>query len=93
MHGPLRLRGIATGAVHPVVAKRSTRSSDASCQIYQHSETNVMHFLFSLLRIKSLYTFRTYLLILRERCTSGTLYIACVLCFAATKTFFQVILR
>jgi hypothetical protein len=29
--------------------------------LYQYSETNVMHFLFSLLRIKGLYTFRTLL--------------------------------
>jgi hypothetical protein len=34
---------------------------------YQYSATNVMHFLFNLLRIKSLYMFEHYLLILRRR--------------------------
>jgi hypothetical protein len=29
--------------------------------VYQYSETNVMHFLFNLLRIKGLYVFRTLL--------------------------------
>jgi hypothetical protein len=29
--------------------------------VYQYSETNVIHFLFSLLRIKDLYTFRALL--------------------------------
>jgi hypothetical protein len=32
--------------------------TDRASQFYQHSETNVMHLLFSLLRIKSLYVFR-----------------------------------
>jgi hypothetical protein len=35
----------------------------------QYSETNVMHFLFSLIRIKSLYMF--YLLILRRHHTAA----------------------
>jgi hypothetical protein len=37
--------------------------SDANCEIYndQYSETNVMHFLFNLLRIKGLYVFRALL--------------------------------
>jgi hypothetical protein len=34
--------------------------------VYQYSETNVMHFLFSLLRIKSLYMFRALLAHLQE---------------------------
>jgi hypothetical protein len=29
--------------------------------VYQYSETNVMYFLFSLLRIQGIYTFRTLL--------------------------------
>jgi hypothetical protein len=33
----------------------------ASCQLNQYSETNVMHFLFNLLRIKGLYMFRALL--------------------------------
>jgi hypothetical protein len=32
-----------------------------SYQLYQHSETNVMYFLFNLLRIKGLYMFRALL--------------------------------
>jgi hypothetical protein len=73
--------------------------------IYQYSETNVMHFLFTLLRINGLYMFRALLAHPQEslnkrnfvccvcvmsvgctrigvevRCTSGTSYIACVLC-------------
>jgi hypothetical protein len=39
----------------------------------QYSETNVMHILFNLLRIKGL-----YLLILRRCCTNGAWSIACV---------------
>jgi hypothetical protein len=42
-----------------------TKESDSSLGriswIYQYSETNVMHFLFSLLRIKGLYIFRVLL--------------------------------
>jgi hypothetical protein len=48
--------------------------------VYQYSETNVTHFLFSLLRIKTSTCFEHYMLILRRRPTSGTWYIACVLC-------------
>jgi hypothetical protein len=54
--------------------------------VYQYSETNVMHFLFSLLRIKGLYMFRALLAHPRRRCTSDTWYIACILCqLAATS--------
>jgi hypothetical protein len=35
--------------------------------ISQYSETNVIHFLFNLVRIKGLYIFEHYLLILRRR--------------------------
>jgi hypothetical protein len=38
----------------------------------QYSETDVMHFLFSLLRIKGLYVFRALLAILRRPFTNGT---------------------
>jgi hypothetical protein len=48
--------------------------------VYQYNETNVMHFLFNLLRIKDLTCFKHYLFILRRRYTSGTWYVACVLC-------------
>jgi hypothetical protein len=46
----------------------------------QYNETNVMQFLFNLLRIKAYTCFEHYLLILSRRYTSGTWYIACVLC-------------
>jgi hypothetical protein len=39
-----------------------------------------MHFLFNLLGIKGLYTFRASLAHPQEALTSGTWYIACVLC-------------
>jgi hypothetical protein len=39
----------------------STVTNRASWCVYQYSETNVMQFLFSLLRIKGLYTFRALL--------------------------------
>jgi hypothetical protein len=48
--------------------------------IYQYSETNVMHYLFNLLRIKASTYFEHYLLILRRLYTNGTCSIACVLC-------------
>jgi hypothetical protein len=44
---------------------------------YQHNETNVMHFLFNLLRLNALKCFEHYLLILRRRYTNGNWYIAC----------------
>jgi hypothetical protein len=56
---------------------------------YQYSETNVMHFLFNLLRIKGLYVFRSYVLILRRSYTNSTWYIACVLCQRNTPTLVQ----
>jgi hypothetical protein len=46
----------------------------------QYSKTNVMHFLFNLLRIKGLYMLEHYLLILRRYYINGTWYIVCVLC-------------
>jgi hypothetical protein len=53
-------------------------------QHHQYSQTNVTHFLLSLLRIKGLYTFRALLAHLQEALHKGTWYIACVLCqFAA----------
>jgi hypothetical protein len=59
-------------------------------KICKYSETNVMHFLFSLLRIKSLYMFRALLAHLQEVLHNGTWYIACVLCqLAAPGLEFQ----
>jgi hypothetical protein len=53
--------------------------------VYRYSETNVMHFLFSLLGIKGLYMFRTLLAHPQEALHNDTWYIACVLCqLAAT---------
>jgi hypothetical protein len=55
--------------------------NDWPCTIvYQYSETNVMHFLFSLLRIKGLYMFRALLAHPQEALHNGTWYTACVLC-------------
>jgi hypothetical protein len=55
--------------------------------VHQYSETNVMHFLFNLLRINGLYMFRPLLAHPQEALHSGTWYIACVLCqLAATRT-------
>jgi hypothetical protein len=51
--------------------------------VYQYSKTNVMHFLFNLLRIKGLLCFEHYLLIFRRRCANSTWHIACVLCLLA----------
>jgi hypothetical protein len=48
--------------------------------VYQYNEPNVMLFLFNLLRIKASTLFEHYMLILRRRYTSGTWYIASVLC-------------
>jgi hypothetical protein len=45
-----------------------------------YNETNVMHFLCNLLRIKGLYMFRTLLAHPQESLQSGTWYSACVLC-------------
>jgi hypothetical protein len=40
---------------------RWRENSSETCRSYQYSETNVMHFLFNLLRIKGLYMFRAIL--------------------------------
>jgi hypothetical protein len=48
-------------------------------KLHKYSETNVMLFLFSLLRRVST-CFEHYLLILRRRYTNGTWYVASVLC-------------
>jgi hypothetical protein len=48
--------------------------------LVQYSKTNVMQFLFNLLRIKGLYCFEHYFRIVRRRYRSGTSYTACVLC-------------
>jgi hypothetical protein len=54
--------------------------------VFQYSETNVMHFLFSLLRIKGLYMFRVLVAHPQEMKHNGTWYTACVLCqLAATR--------
>jgi hypothetical protein len=50
------------------------------CIHSQHSETNVMHFLFILLRIKGLYIFRALLAYPQEALHKRHLCIACVLC-------------
>jgi hypothetical protein len=42
-------------------------------EAYKYSETNVMHFLFSLLRIKGLYAFRELLAHLQEALHKGNL--------------------
>jgi hypothetical protein len=48
--------------------------------VYQYIETNVVHFLFSLLRIKGLYMFRPLLTHPQEVLHSSTWYNACMLC-------------
>jgi hypothetical protein len=53
--------------------------------VHQYSETNVMHFLFSLLRINGIYMFRALLAHPQEALQSGTWYIACVLCQLAAS--------
>jgi hypothetical protein len=56
--------------------------------IYQYHRTNVMHFLFSLLRMNASTCFEHYLLIPRRRATSNTWYVACMLCkLAAAGNF------
>jgi hypothetical protein len=54
--------------------------------VLQYSETNMMNFLYSLLRLKSLYMLRELRAHLQEALHNGTWYIACVLCqLAATR--------
>jgi hypothetical protein len=54
--------------------------------VYQYSKTNVMLFLFNLLRIMGLYVFQALLAHPQKVLTSGTWYIASVLCqLAATR--------
>jgi hypothetical protein len=56
-----------------------------TAMIDQYSKTNLTHFSFNFLRIKASTCFEHYFLILTRRYTSGTWYIACVLCqLAAT---------
>jgi hypothetical protein len=52
-----------TGLFHvaPLRTRRSLKNISLREWIYQYSETNVMHFLFSLLRIKGLYVLRALL--------------------------------
>jgi hypothetical protein len=72
---------------HPTlcnVPEERRHQRDIVCQC---NETNVMHFLFSLLRINASTCFERYLLIFRRRCISGTWYIACVLCQLAAPEF------
>jgi hypothetical protein len=54
-------------------------SAQVTSNLHQYNETNVMHFLFNLLRINVSTCFKHYLLILRRRCTSRTWCIVCVL--------------
>jgi hypothetical protein len=51
-----------------------------SVELHQYSETNLMHFLFSLLKIQCLLCFKHYLPILRRSYTNGTSYTVCMLC-------------
>jgi hypothetical protein len=53
---------------------------DRASQYISTVKSNVTHFLFNLLRIKGLYTFRTLLDYPQESLHSGTWYIVCVLC-------------
>jgi hypothetical protein len=46
----------------------------------QYSESNVMHFLFNLLKIKGLYMFQALLVHPQEALHKRHLYIVCVLC-------------
>jgi hypothetical protein len=58
--------------------------------MYQYSETNVMYFLFNLLKeLRASTCFEHYLLILRRCYTNDTWYIACVLCQFATPGLMQ----
>jgi hypothetical protein len=57
--------------------------------VYQYSETNMMHFLFNLLRIKGLYMFRALLAHPQEVLHNVTWYIACVLCQLAEPGLVQ----
>jgi hypothetical protein len=60
--------------------------------VYQYNETNVMHFLFSLLRIKDPYTFRALLAHPQEVLNERHLYIACVQCqLAVPRLQFHII--
>jgi ABC-type thiamin/hydroxymethylpyrimidine transport system permease subunit len=65
---------------------KNSKSKGFILKLHQYSKTNVMHFLFSLLGIKSLYMFPASLTHPQEAFTKGTWYIACVLCqLAATR--------
>jgi hypothetical protein len=48
--------------------------------VYQYNETNMMHFSFSLFRIKGLYMFQPLLAHLQKALHNSIWYIACVLC-------------
>jgi hypothetical protein len=53
--------------------------------IFQHSNTNEMHFLYSIYyELTASTCYEHYLLIFRIRCTNNTWCIACVLCLLAT---------
>jgi hypothetical protein len=56
---------------------------------YQYSETNVMHFVFNLLRIKGLCMFRALLAQLHEDCTNGTWYVYCMRVMSVSCTLVQ----
>jgi hypothetical protein len=60
-----------------VISRKSCRLK--AFIIYQYSKTNVMHFLFSLLRIMDLYMFRALLAHPQEALHHDTWYTACVL--------------
>jgi hypothetical protein len=55
--------------------------------VYQYIETNVMHFLFNLFRIKGLYMFWALPAHPQKVLKNGTWYIACVLCQLAAAGF------
>jgi hypothetical protein len=53
----------------------------------QYSETNVVHILFNVLRIKSSTCYEHYMLIFKRRYTNGTWYTACVVCQLVASGF------
>jgi hypothetical protein len=67
--------------------KTKKRKIKRNKTVSHYNETNVMHFLFNLLRIKASTCLEHYLLILWRRNTSGTWYIAFVLCQLAAPGF------
>jgi hypothetical protein len=85
LHGPSsiasHLHCSAAEAGTSLVIKSACSHNDNTTATHQYSKTNVMHFSFNLLRIKSFTCFKHYLLILKRHCTSTrTQYTKCRLC-------------